>query len=352
MWTLGCSHRTRSPVVPHAAPAGPQGQGRPEPGHDGQDCVRLKSSRPCVSTAGAAPACHAGCQRARLPAADLASGPDVLSAEEPCHVGGVGVQGCPGLGVQRGERCEHDLAARDVPGRHGPAAGQRERPEQPVDRDDPPVRADDRSPGTPSRAAADRTRPAAVAAAARPPRAAGWPAARPGRPLAASRRTGPGRAGHREARCPPTGRGRGPLPGHARRGNAGPVHRAPPRGSSPAAVRPASPGPARTPGLVRPPGRARSGPGCWPAPGCAPSPGLRSAPRQRRPARGAETGSAGRRRPAPPARRPPPAPRLPAARPPAPAGGSSRSAAAGWSADAATSSPRRGPGARCRGSAR
>jgi hypothetical protein len=45
--------------------------------------------------------------------------PGVLPAEEPCHVGGVGGQGCPGAGVQRGERCEHDLAARDVPGRHG-----------------------------------------------------------------------------------------------------------------------------------------------------------------------------------------------------------------------------------------
>jgi hypothetical protein len=45
--------------------------------------------------------------------------PGVLSAEEPCHVGGVGGQGCPGAGVQRGERCEHDLAARDGPGRHG-----------------------------------------------------------------------------------------------------------------------------------------------------------------------------------------------------------------------------------------
>ena len=45
--------------------------------------------------------------------------PGFLSAEEPCHVGGVGGQGCPGADVQRGERCEHDLAARDVPGRHG-----------------------------------------------------------------------------------------------------------------------------------------------------------------------------------------------------------------------------------------
>ena len=45
--------------------------------------------------------------------------PGLLSAEEPCHVGGVGGQGGPGAGVQRGERCEHDLAARDVPGRHG-----------------------------------------------------------------------------------------------------------------------------------------------------------------------------------------------------------------------------------------
>jgi len=130
----------------------------------------------------------------------------------------------------------------------------------------------------PSRAAMDRTRPAAVAVAARPPRAAGSPAARPGRPLAVSRRTGPGRAGHPEARCPPTGRGLGPPPGHARRGNAGPVHRAPPRGSSPAAVRLASPGPARRPGPVRLADLARSGPGCWPAPGCAPSPDLRSAP--------------------------------------------------------------------------
>ena len=25
--------------------------------------------------------------------------PDLLSAQEPCHVGGVGVQGCPGPGV-------------------------------------------------------------------------------------------------------------------------------------------------------------------------------------------------------------------------------------------------------------
>ena len=110
------------------------------------------------------------------------------------------------------ERCELDLAARDVPGRHGPAAGQRERPEQPVDCDDVPVRADDRS-GKPSRAAADQMRPAAAAAAAWPPHAAGSPAARPGRPLAAPRRSGPGRAGHPAARRPPTGRGRGPPPG-------------------------------------------------------------------------------------------------------------------------------------------
>lgn len=48
-----------------------------------------------------------------------------------------------GLGVQRGERCEHDLAACDVPGRQGPAVRHRKRAEQPVDRDDPPVRADD-----------------------------------------------------------------------------------------------------------------------------------------------------------------------------------------------------------------
>jgi hypothetical protein len=121
---------------------------------------------------------------------------------------------------------------------------------------------------------------------------------------------------------------------------------------SPAAARLASPGPARVPGPVRPAGHARSGPGCWPAPGCAPSPDLRSAPRQRRPARAAQSGSAGRRRPARPARWPPPAPRLPAARPLVPAGGSSRCAAAGWSADAATSSPRCRPGAGCRGSAR
>ena len=71
-----------------------------------------------------------------------------------------------------------------------------------------------------------------------------------GRPLAAPRRTGPGRAGHPGARCPPTGPGHGPPPGHARQGNAGPVHPAPPHRSSPAAVRPASPGPARTPGPV------------------------------------------------------------------------------------------------------
>ena len=71
-------------------------------------------------------------------------------AEEPHHGGGVGGQRRLGLGVQRRERCEHDLAARDVPGRHGPAAGQCERPEQPVDRDDPPVRADDGVPGSPA----------------------------------------------------------------------------------------------------------------------------------------------------------------------------------------------------------
>jgi hypothetical protein len=67
--------------------------------------------------------------------------------------------------------------------------------------------------------------------------------------------------------------------GDARRGNAGPVHQAPPRRSSPAAVRLASPGPARTPAPVRLPGLAQSGPGCWPAPGCAPSPDLQSASR-------------------------------------------------------------------------
>ena len=78
------------------------------------------------------------------------SGLDIVSAEEPCYVGGVGVQGCPGLGVQRGERCQRDLAARDGPGCHGPAAGQRERPEQPVDSHDPPVRADDRVAGSPA----------------------------------------------------------------------------------------------------------------------------------------------------------------------------------------------------------
>ena len=30
---------------------------------------------------------------------EYSSQPDLLSAQKPCHVGGVGVQGCPGLGV-------------------------------------------------------------------------------------------------------------------------------------------------------------------------------------------------------------------------------------------------------------
>ena len=71
-------------------------------------------------------------------------------AEKPHHVDGVGGQRRLGMGVQRGERRERDLGPRDVPGRHGPAAGQRERPEQPVDRDDLPLRADDRISGCPA----------------------------------------------------------------------------------------------------------------------------------------------------------------------------------------------------------
>jgi cytochrome P450 len=48
------------------------------------------------------------------------SRPDVLSAEKPCHVGGVGVQGSPGLCVQQGKRCEDDLASGDVPAPRSP----------------------------------------------------------------------------------------------------------------------------------------------------------------------------------------------------------------------------------------
>jgi hypothetical protein len=74
----------------------------------------------------------------------------VLLAEEPHNGGGVGGQRRLGQGVQRRELCERDLAVHDVPGRHGPAVGQRERPEQAVDCDDTPVRADDRVPGSPA----------------------------------------------------------------------------------------------------------------------------------------------------------------------------------------------------------
>jgi EmrB/QacA subfamily drug resistance transporter len=115
-----------------------------------------------------------------------------LSAEEPCHVGGVGVQGCPGAGVQRGERCEHDLAAGYGPGRHGPAAGQRERPEQSARRDDAPVRADDRVPGGP----AEQQRVERAQQPRRRQRGSRVPRARrqPGQPVGSLHRAAPGQA--------------------------------------------------------------------------------------------------------------------------------------------------------------
>src|SRR5580698_6403601 len=81
--------------------------------------------------------------RTPSPPAWTARYPAGLAGQETGHVRGVGVKGRHGLGAELGERGEDDLSASDRPGRHGPAAGQRERPEQPVVRDDVPVRADD-----------------------------------------------------------------------------------------------------------------------------------------------------------------------------------------------------------------
>jgi adenosine deaminase len=88
---------------------------------------------------------------AALAASSLAACLDrPLAGEEAGHVRGLGGKRRPGPRVERGERREGNPPARERPGRHGPAADQRERPEQPVVRDDVQVRADDGLPGGPA----------------------------------------------------------------------------------------------------------------------------------------------------------------------------------------------------------